>query len=128
MHELYLRAVVPDELPPLLADGVRHDDDRVIALDRADEREPDALVAAGGLDDHGVRVQQPGVFRLLDHVQRGARLDGAAHVQTLELHEDLRAARLRHPVKAHERGMPHRLQNVVVYHEKSSFLRLELKV
>ena len=75
VDQLDLRAVVADKLAAFLADGVGHDDNRAVALDSADESESDALIAACRLDDNRVFVNQPVLFRLLDHVERGAGLD-----------------------------------------------------
>ena len=80
MDQLDLSAVVTDELAAFLADGVGHDDDGAVAPDRAYERESDTLIAARRLDDDRVVVNQTLLLRLNDHIQRGARLDGAARL------------------------------------------------
>ena len=88
-----LCAVRLDEFTALLADRVGHDNAHVIALDRADERKTDALIAAGRLHDDGVGADQTALFRLGDHTVRCARFDRAADIDALVFDEDIRAVR-----------------------------------
>ena len=105
VDQLDLRPVVAHQLAPLLADRIGHDDDRPVPLHRAHEGQADALVAAGGLDDDGIFVDQTFPLGGLDHIQRRPGLDGAAHVQRLHLHQYLGASRPRHAVEPHHRGI-----------------------
>ena len=116
VHEDHLRAVVPHELAPLLAHAVGHHDHGLVAPDSAHEREADALVAARRLDDDGVRIEHPARLGVADHVVGRARLDGAAHVERLEFHQNLGAVRVGHTVQADQRRLSHRFQYVVVNH------------
>ena len=105
VDQLDLGPVVAHQLAALLADGIGHDDDGPVALHRAHEGQTDALVAAGGLHDDAVLVNQPCPFGGLDHVQGRAGLDGASHVQGLHLYQDLSAARPGHAVQPHHGGV-----------------------
>ena len=116
MHKAHFRSVVVHELAPLETHRVRHDDDRFVTLDGADQRKADALVAAGGLHDHGVRAQKPGFLSLLDHVERRAAFDGAAHVQGFHLYQNFGAVGSGQFMETDHRGMPHGLEDVVVNH------------
>ena len=118
MDELDFRPVMTDQLPPLLTDGVRHDDDCPVAFDRTDQRQADALVAAGGLHDDAVRGKETFLFRLFDHIQRGAGFDGAADVQRFHLDQDLGTAFLRHPVQPDHGCIAHRVKDCVIYHNR----------
>ena len=116
MDEYHLGAVVPHELAPLLADAVGHDDHRLVALHRSYEGEANSLVAARRLHDYGIRPEKPARLGVAYHVVGGARLDGAADVQRLELDEHLGHVGRRHAVEPHERRMPHRIKNSVADH------------
>ena len=120
MNQLDFSAVMTDQLSAFLAHGVGHDDDRPVAFDRADQRQADALVAAGGLHDDGVRLDQAFLFRLLDHVQGGARFNGTADVQRFHFNQDLRAAGFRHAIQANHRGIADGVQDGVENHMCSS--------
>ena len=76
----------------LAAHLVGHDEQRAVALERADEREREAGVAGGGLDDRAAGRQPPVALGGLDHRQRDAVLDRAARVLALELDEQLAGA------------------------------------
>src|SRR5205085_10706979 len=71
---------------------VGHHEDAAVALDGGADREPDAGVAGGRLDDRAARLQLPFALGRLDHRQPDAVLDRAAGVQVLELCKDLCAA------------------------------------
>ncbi len=105
-----------DELAAFLADGVGHNDDGAVAPDRAYERESDTLIAARRLDDDRVVVNQTLLLRLNDHIQRGARLDGAAYIERLELDENVSAVLVYHAVQSNQRGLTYRFQYVVINH------------
>ena len=49
-----LRAEGAQQHAALHAHGFRHGEDQLVAFDRGDERQPDAGVAAGRLDQHGL--------------------------------------------------------------------------
>ena len=110
------RAVVLHQLAALLGNRVRHDDLDRVALDRAAQRKADALVAAGRLDDDRVRMEQAAALGVLEHVERGARLDRAADIQTFKFDKHIGRARRDHAVQTHHRRMADRFQNVAVYH------------
>ena len=72
-----------------------------VALLRGGEREADAGVAGGRLDDRPARLEQPVALGRLDHREADPVLDRAAGVEVLELGED--AARGR-PARAGRAG------------------------
>ena len=74
-------------------------EDEPVALDRADQREADAGVARGRLDDDRAGPEDAARLGVLDHRQGDAVLDAAARVLALELDPDL-DARVEEPVDA----------------------------
>ena len=54
MDDNHLSPIMAHQLAPLLRDGVGHNDNRAVALDRADQRQANALIAAGGLHNNGI--------------------------------------------------------------------------
>jgi Recombinase len=71
----------------LLFLGLRlgHHDDGAVAARIADERKADPGIAGGALDDDSARLQQPPLLGVLDDVERGPVLGGAAGVEELGL-------------------------------------------
>ncbi len=72
-------------------DLVGDDEDHPVALDRGGEREADAGVAGGRLDDRSARLQRSVALGVLDHAERDPVLVRAPGVQVLELREQRRA-------------------------------------
>mmetsp|Transcript_54588 Transcript_54588/g.171408 ORF Transcript_54588/g.171408 Transcript_54588/m.171408 type:complete len:457 (-) Transcript_54588:91-1461(-) len=68
---------------------LRQADDHLVALEGGRQGEPDARVAAGGLDQHVPGLDPAALLRLLDHALADAVLDGAAGVEELHLGEQL---------------------------------------
>ena len=85
----HLGPVMLHDAPALHRAGVRHDDAGRVALHGRHEREPHALVAAGGLHDNGIGAKLAALLGALDHLQRRTRLHRSAHVHRFELHEHL---------------------------------------
>ena len=77
------------QLPPLHAHGLGHGEDQPVAPGRADEGQRDARVAAGGLDDHRVLLEQAALLGRLDHGHADAVLDAGQRVEGLQLDDDL---------------------------------------
>src|ERR1051326_579233 len=73
-------------------------EDHAIAHAHAGEREADAGVARGRLDDRAAFFQEAVALGVGDHADADAVLDGAAGVEELELHEDVlvNARKLKH--------------------------------
>ena len=88
----------------LLLDRLRvgHDDDDVVAARVGDDRQPDAGVAGGALDNNAARPQHAAGFRIEDDEQCGAVLDRSAGVHELALGEDLAPGALRRPAQAEQ--------------------------
>ena len=74
----------------LLAHLVGHDEDAAVALERRGDREADAGVAGGRLDDRAARLELPVALGRLDHRHPDPVLDRAAGVEVLELCEQRR--------------------------------------
>ncbi len=75
-------------VPLVLADLVRADEDAVVALGLGDDGQPDAGVAAGGLDDGAARLEQAVPLGRLDHLDRDPVLHRATRVEVLDLGQD----------------------------------------
>ena len=89
VNENDFRAVLLHQLSPLLTDGVGHDDDHPVALHRAHKGQADALVAAGGFHDDGAFMDIAPLLCLFYHIKSSPGLDGAAHIQSLKLDQNL---------------------------------------
>ena len=79
----------------LQAHGVGHGEDQLVAFHRGNERQRDAGVAAGRLDQHGLAgLDFPGALGLVDHADADAVFHAAARVLAFQLGDDggLRAA------------------------------------
>ena len=98
---------------------VRAGEHAPVAALLGDDRQPDAGVTGGRLDDHAARLQLALPLRRLDHAQRDAVLHRAAGVQVLDLGQHVR--RLRHArgdgLQPDQRRVPHHFgQRVVDLH------------
>ena len=99
------------ELAAFLADGIRHHNNSFVAAHSADERKPDALIAACRLNDDCFRPDAAFLFGLTDHVVGGAGFDGAAGVEALKFHENFGIAGFVHAVQSDHRGMADCVEN-----------------
>ena len=77
-----------------LALGLGNDDDGAVAKRVADQRQPDAGVPGGALDDHPAGLQEAAFLGVADDVKSGAVLDRASGVEELGLAEYLATRRL----------------------------------
>ena len=109
----HLGAEEAHQLAPLDAEGLGHRHDQRIALLGADHGEPDAGVAAGGLDHRLARLQLAGLLGGLDDAERQAVLDRAQRIEGLDLDEQV-GARRGQPVDPHHRRVADRLQDVLI--------------
>ena len=111
-------AVEAQQALALAAHPLGQRQDEVIALGGADERERDAGVAAGRLDDRrAAGLDAPLGLGRLDHRDADPVLDAATRVERLELGEQLdarvgRRRALEHPGQADQRRIPDELRNV----------------
>ncbi len=71
-----------------LALGLGDDDQGAIAAGIGDECEPDSGVAGGALDHQPARLDLAPLFRLQDHLPRGAVLHGLAGIHEFGLAQD----------------------------------------
>ena len=97
-NDVDIRAECTHQLDPLVAEAVRDDDQRPVALRAADERERRPGAAARVLDDRGAWFEQPVALGALDHRERHAVLDRAARIRCSSLTQTstpFAAARLR---------------------------------
>ena len=101
------------QLAALDAEVLGHHDDERIALLRADHREPDAGVAARGLDDRLAGLQRAASLGALDDGPRQAVLDRAHRIEGLDLDVHVHAGR-RELAEPHDRRVADRLEDVVV--------------
>ncbi|MNS23716.1 hypothetical protein D3C72_555410 [compost metagenome] len=108
-----LGAVGLQEADLVLAHLVRHHEDAAVALHRGGHGQPDARVAAGGLDDGGAGLDQPALLGLLQHVERGAVLDAAAGVQALGFEQHGAGDAFRDLVQLDERRVADAVQDGV---------------
>src|SRR5690606_33509740 len=94
------------DLLPALGGG--HGDDGAVAAAGAQQRQADAGIAGGALDDGRARAQRTAALGIQQQAQRGAVLDRAARVEELGLAEDLAAGQLRGAAQADQRGVADR--------------------
>ena len=98
----------------LLAHGVGHGDDQAIAFDRGDEGQPDAGIAAGRLDQHGLAgLDLACLLGLFDHADADAVFDARAGIESFELGGDLRLAAFGHFVEIHQGGVADQLGYII---------------
>ena len=98
-----LGAVAAQHRDLLLAHLVGHHEDAAVALLRRGDREPDARVAGGRLDDRAAGPELAVALGRLDHREPDAVLVRAARVHELELREDRSRHVLRDAVEPHDR-------------------------
>ena len=79
-HEPQIGAAQPQHVLLFLALRLGHDDDGAVAAGVPDQRQADAGIAGGALDDDPARPQQAALLGILDDVERRAVLDRAAGV------------------------------------------------
>src|SRR5579884_3156101 len=80
-----LRAEGAQQDAPLHRHGLRHDQRALIAFGRARKRQGDSGIAAGRLQDDGVRLDLPGALSRLDHRHADTVLDAAKRIEKLQL-------------------------------------------
>ena len=111
-------AIQPQQALALAAHPLRKREHQLIALGGAHERERDAGVAAGRLDDpRAAGLDQAFGLGCLDHRHADAILDAPAGIERLELGVQLDTIRRRrrvveHPRKPDQRGAPDEFRNV----------------
>ena len=120
MDQPDLCPVMTDELGALLTDRVRHDDDRAVSPDSTDQRQADPLVSARGFHNDRVGTDDSLFFRLHDHVERGPRLDGSAHIEPFDLDQYPGTARFGHSLQLHHGRISDGFQNVIINHNPFS--------
>jgi hypothetical protein len=108
-----LGAVGREHVALVLADLVGEHEHAAVAALLGDEREADAGVAGGRLDDGAARLQLPVALGRVDDARGDAVLGAAARVQVLDLHQHGRRDALDHPVQLDERGVPDEVEDRV---------------
>src|SRR5206468_2597326 len=91
--------------------------DQLESLRCRDERERDTGVAAGRLDDDGLRRDLAALEAVLDHRESDAVLHARERIEELELQKDFRLGvmRSRGAIEANERRVADGFRDVVVY-------------
>ena len=112
-HFDQFRAAQPQRVLFLLALGLRNDDDGAKAQGVADQREPDAGVAGGALDDDAAGPERALFHRVLDDEQGGAILDRLAGIHEFGLAENGAAGGRRNALEFDQRRIADRLDNSV---------------
>ncbi len=118
-----LRAVGPQHRDLLLAHLVRHDEDAAVALLRRRDREADAGVARGRLDDGAAGLELSFGLGLLDHGQTDPVLHRSTGVEVLELGEDLRLGVPPDRVEPDDRRVADEVENggVIASHRREAY-------
>src|SRR5205814_10396015 len=100
-----------------------HDSGAAVALQGGGEREADAGIAGGGLDDRPAGPEPALPLGSLDHREADAVLHRAARVEILELRHDARAAGRGEPLEPHDRGVSHELEDggVLPRHRREAY-------
>jgi len=110
-----------------LALRLGHDDDRAVAAGITDQRQTDAGISGGALDNDPAGPEQPALLGVLDDVKCGAVLDRAAGVQKLCLAKDRAPGLLRGPPQFDQRRVADRPDKAVAnFHLPSSSWRGDL--
>ena len=116
MNKDHFGPVMLYELPALLADGIRHDDDRPVAPYRADQSQADSLISARRLHDNRVLMDESLFFRLLYHVPGSPRLDRTSYVEAFKFDKYLRVSGFVHSVQTYDGRVSERIQYRVTDH------------
>ena len=111
-HEV--RAQRPQQRPPLDAHRLGHGKRQRIALGRGHERQGDARVAAGRLNDVRVGRELARLLGRLDHRPANAVLYAAARVEELQLRQHRRAARRHDAVELDQRRVVRGANNIAI--------------
>ena len=104
-----------EQSAPLLAHGLGHREDDLVATRRRDERQRNAGVAGGGLDDGGLGRQKAVAFSGLDHGVADAVLDAAEWVEELGLQHDGRGRAIGDTIQLDQWGSSHGANDVLMY-------------
>ena len=116
VNQDYFCPVLLHQLASLLTDGIRHDDDGLIASHGTDQGKTNALVAAGGFHNDGIRPDQALFLCVCNHVECSTSLNRTAHIQTLKFDQNLCAVRFCHTAQADNRRVPHCLKYIIINH------------
>jgi hypothetical protein len=107
-HEL--GSVRDQQRASLLAHGIRHRENQVVALDRRNQRQTDSGIARGGLNDGVARLDASALLGILNHRQTNPVLDAATGVKIFELGPNLGVVFSGNPVKPDYRCVSDELQ------------------
>ena len=113
-HLDQLRAHQPQRVLLLLALRLRNDDHRAVAERVGDQRQADAGIAGGALDDHAAGLDQALLLGIADDEQPGAVLHRLARIEEFRLAVDLAAGLLGRPVEANERRVADGIDDGIV--------------
>ena len=116
-HQDQLGAAQEKHVLLLLALRLRHHDHRAVAERVADQRQADAGVAGGALDDRAARAQQAAALGVAHDPQRRPVLDRLAGVEELGLAEDRAAGLLRGPPQQDQGRVADQIDEALLFHE-----------
>ena len=103
-----------EECAPLQRHGLWHREHELVALGCGDEREGNARVAAGRLDNQGVGREDASFFGILDHGHADAILHAAEWVKKLAFEKNGSLQALGDAVEADQRGPADGFNDVLV--------------
>ncbi len=101
-----LRSQRAQHLSPLQRHGLGHQQRHLVAARRGHERQRDARVAAGGLDQFLTRRQHPALFRVPDHRRADAALHRIRRIAPFDLGQHRHRQPAGHTVQPHQRSAP----------------------
>ena len=116
-----------EHIAALYAHGLGHGQDDAVAARGCDRRQPNAGVAAGGLNDRCAGLQCAARLSVVDHGDRNAVLDRTGRIEVFELGKDLctGAGVLRKMARRIQRGVADQLGKAVldIRHGMTTFLK-----
>ena len=120
-YTIAVGTVMLHQFSPLDAHRIRHNDLDGISANRAHKSQPDALIAAGGLYDHGVGSHKTLLFRIQNHIECSSRFNGATHTEPLKLHQNFRPLGIGQMAEPNDGGIADGIQNRIANHIKKPF-------
>ena len=105
------------------ADGIRHNDNGAVTADCAHQSKTDALIAAGGFHNDGIRSDDSAPLCVKNHVKGGSGLNGTANVESFVFNQNFCPVRITHFLQPDHRRVTDCFQHVVINHEGNHSFR-----